>query len=95
MFRNFEDSLYKFIADRVDEIGRKFVIQNKKYKELANTSIQVHCQIRNNLPEHLTGLIGEYETINASMQCISEEIIYKQGLLDGIRVKRIVQSLHL
>lgn len=92
MFQNFKGSLKKFIEDRVDEIGNKFVIKNKKYKELADYSTKVHHQIKDNLPDQVKKLIGEYETINTSMQCISEEIMYEQGFIDGIRSKRIIKS---
>lgn len=93
MFLNFQKSLKKFIEDRVDEIGNKFVIKNKKYKELVESSIEIHYQIRDNLPDHVKELIGEYETINTSMQCISEEIMYEQGFIDGIRLKKIFKKL--
>lgn len=93
MLLNFRNSLKKFIEDRVDEINNKLVIKNKKYKELADYSINVHLQIRDNLPAHVKKLIDEYETINTSMQCISEEIIYQQGFIDGIKLEKIVKLL--
>jgi len=93
MFQNFRKSFKKFIKDKVDEGGNKFVIKNKKYKELATNSIKVHHQIRDNLPDHVKELIGENETINTSMQCISGEIMYEQGFIDGIRMKKILKPL--
>jgi hypothetical protein len=93
MFQDFRKSLKKFMEDRVDEIGNKFVIKNKKYKELAKSSLKIHYQIRDNLPDHVKKLIGEYETINTSMQCISEEIMYEQGFIDGIRSKKMLKLL--
>ncbi|HBF39048.1 MAG TPA: hypothetical protein DDW50_17235 [Firmicutes bacterium] len=93
MVRSFKGSLKKFIEDRVDEIGNKFVIKNKEYKKLADYSTKVHYQIRDNLPDNIKKLIGEYETINTSMQCISEEIMYEQGFIDGIRSNEIIKSI--
>jgi hypothetical protein len=93
MLQNFRKSLKKFIENRVDEIGNKFVIKNKKYKELAKSSIEIHYQIRDNLPDYAKKLIGEYETINTSMQCISEEIMYEQGFIDGIRSNRLIKTI--
>jgi hypothetical protein len=93
MFQDFRKSLIKFKEDRVDEIGSKLVIKNKNYKELAENSTRVHYQIRDNLPDHVKELIGQYETINTSMQCISEEIMYEQGFIDGMRSKRMLKSL--
>lgn len=79
----------------MDEIGNKFVILNQQHKELAENSISVHCQIRDNFPNHVKELIGEYETINTSMQCISEEIMYEQGFIDGLKLNKILKSLNI
>lgn len=93
MYRDFKNALRNFIEDRVEEIGNKFVIKNKKYKDLVHNCINVHNQIKVNLPDQFRCLIDEYETINSSMQCISEEILYKQGFVDGIRLNRTIKSI--
>jgi hypothetical protein len=93
MSQNFRKSLKKYLEDRVDEVGNKFIIKNKKYKELTRSIIKIHYQIRDNLPDPVKKLIDEYETTSTSMQCISEEIMYEQGFIDGIRLNNIINFI--
>lgn len=41
MSQNFRKSLKKYLEDRVDEVGNKFIIKNKKYKELMHISVKL------------------------------------------------------
>lgn len=93
MYRDFRKALQNFIEDRVEEIGSKFVIKNKKFQELNRESINLYNQIRDSLPDHLKDLIDDYESITVSLEGIAEDILYERGFIDGIRLNRIIKSI--
>jgi hypothetical protein len=69
------------MEDRVEEVGNKFVIKNKKYKELAKSCIDIHYQIRDNLPDHIKDLISEYEQSILQCNVYQKKSCMNKGLL--------------
>jgi hypothetical protein len=50
MSQNYKTNFKKIITDRVFYIDDNIIIKDKKYHELIEQSIKIHCQIRDTLP---------------------------------------------
>ena len=77
----------KFVDERTIDIGSNIVLKDPEYIRLVNEVDKIHFQIRDMLPDEFKHLIGQYEDICNLMQARAQDIMYEQGLKDGIEFK--------
>jgi len=56
-------------------------------RNLSNESNIIYHEIINLLPDSQKHLLGEYENALNSMRAISDDLMYENGLKDGIRLR--------
>ena len=93
MLTNFTDCLESCLSNRVDEINDEVIAENNEYRELSNEIGRLYTEILASLPKEAKNLIGQYEEVTGVRECVSQSLIYKQGLMDGRVLKAQVKSV--
>lgn len=92
MLKSFIDAFNNFIVNRTEEVNSTVTMKNPEYSALSRQSSDVYNKILNNLPRRCKCLIKLYESIEASLQGISEVYIYIQGLKDGMELQGMLNE---
>lgn len=93
MLCNFTSCLETCLSNRVDEINEEVIIVNDKYIRLTKEVVRLYNEIIASLPKEAKNLIEQYEEVTGDRECISQLLIYKQGLIDGRVLKAQVKSV--
>ncbi len=91
MLREFDDILDEMMFRRLEDIGTNILMTNKEYREASTKLIEINYKIRDLLPEEHRHLIDDYEEITSAQGALSDDIIYKQALKDGIELKHLLR----
>ena len=87
MLDSFLDEFRMFINNRTIRINSTDVINNAEYINLSNKSNDLYYEILKVLPNSHKCLLGEYEHALNSMRAISDDYMYENGLIDGIKLR--------
>lgn len=91
MLNDFNETMNDLTVNRITDIGSTVMANNERYQELRERSISIFAQIRDLLPAEHKSLLIEYEEVNSEELCITEEIMYQQGLKDGASLQKFLQ----
>lgn len=83
MIQNINDKITELAMDRIEEVGRKLVL-DKEYRKISEVLSSLYNSIEEALPTKNKDLIAVFEEENTSQFNIYLEKMYKQGLKDGI-----------
>jgi len=86
MEMSLEDYFKDFIEKRVEEIEVFNSCNDKGYMDLQYKASKLKQAVLLSLPEIKKDILLEYESVESTCQIFIHEKIYKQGLLDGIKI---------
>lgn len=88
MLKNLSTYMQEFIANRTDEIGRQVLMNHDEYRKLSNELREAIRALMMLLPEEGRQLVLSFEETENAQAALAGEIMYKQGLLDGLYLGR-------
>lgn len=90
MLKGFESILDSIIRERTIEIGSEVVLNNSEYVQLEKEMAELINKIKAVVPKESEELVDSLNELIAYQEGILQEIIYKQGLQDGTKLKSIL-----
>lgn len=90
MDNNFKCVFNQFVNQRTEVIASIVLPLNRNYRKTKAECDKIMEQIGDNLAEHSKMLPSKYEEALAELQNINDDVIYMQGLKDGIALARIL-----
>jgi hypothetical protein len=81
---NHKTGIQRFILDRITRINDEIIVKDPEYKELTAKSIELSKKYSAKLTPEEKKLIDEQEDNWTAQLCRHEELIYAEGLKDGI-----------
>lgn len=90
MLKGFESILDSIIRERTIEIGSKVVLNNSEYVQSEKEMAELINKIKAVVPKENEELVDSLNELIAYQEGILQEIIYKQGLQDGTKLKSIL-----
>lgn len=82
----FKDLIY----ERTEEIGREILYKNKRFMETNSRIIEAHHALMENLPSKSQPLLQSYDEAETEQDGIIIETMYRQGLIDGIKLGKLL-----
>jgi len=93
--KSFEDAFSSFVGTRASEELAELYLGNSKYIQLGMDIDSCSEEILSVVPEdrqkELGRLLDQYTGINGLIGALTNEILYVQGLKDGIRLGYILE----
>jgi hypothetical protein len=90
VFKKFNQYIKDLISDRTEEIGRKILYNNKRYRELNLRIIEVQQALTKNLPPQAHSLVNYYDEAEAEQDSILTITMYRQGFMDGVNSTKLL-----
>lgn len=91
--RRLKKYLKDFISERSDDVAAKICYSNKKYKALNMELDEIQKEFTQELTEDAQRLTLKIEELQTAQSSIMFDGLYKQGLLDGVRIARTIEQL--
>ncbi|GFZ86963.1 hypothetical protein GCM10008018_36370 [Paenibacillus marchantiophytorum] len=88
MIKSLRTYLYDFIAMRTEEIGNNVLKQDEGYRELSKELQSLLKEIFKCVPIDRHPTIFSYEEKEQAQLALAIEIMYRQGLIDGVFLNR-------
>jgi hypothetical protein len=82
-----------FICKRSNDVSTKIMCSNDDYMALFSKDCEIFERFKRALPDEMQGLLMEMEAIETNMEVIMNDGVYKQGLIDGFNIARIIEQL--
>ncbi|MEX1028641.1 MAG: hypothetical protein WDZ91_01185 [Paenibacillaceae bacterium] len=92
MLKNVKSYLNDFVMVRTDEIGSNVLMKHAEYQELSEELKSKLHEILKYVPEDRRQLVFDYEEKEQAQMALSVEIMYRQGLIDGVYLNRRLSS---
>jgi hypothetical protein len=92
MLKRHSQYFKEFIFDRTGEIGEEILIYNQRYRELNAEIYQVQRALTDNLSPQLQFWVDRYDDAVAEQDGIVSETMYRQGLIDGIKLTGMIHK---
>lgn len=87
-------SIYKHIIDSIDDrsvdILNHIASHNKNHVKLTDSIIEIEEKILKLIPENYKPLFYDYEVLLSERDSIKNIVLYKQGIADGIKIKKLI-----
>jgi hypothetical protein len=90
MMKRHSQYFKEFIFDRTGEIGEEILIKNQRYRDLNTEICQVQRVLTENLAPQLQFWVDRYDDAVAEQDGIVSETMYRQGLIDGIKLTGMI-----
>lgn len=82
--------LDEFIQRRVEELSHSKSKNKKEYIMLKDKAYELQRKLMPTLTDEQQDLFVEYEATMSSQEAIMRDSLYRDGLLDGIKIARLV-----
>ncbi|EPR08081.1 DUF6809 family protein [Ruminiclostridium papyrosolvens] len=82
-----------FVTERSIDISARICCFNGEYRKLDLKINEMQEEINQKMPEDMQQLFIKLEELETAQQAIIQDGLYKQGLLDGIRIARTIEQL--
>jgi hypothetical protein len=92
MLKGYNQYFKELIFDRTGEIGAEILVNNQRYRELNTEICQVQRALTANLSPQLQSLVERYDDAVAEQDGIVSETMYRQGLIDGIKLTGMIHK---
>jgi hypothetical protein len=92
MLKRHSQYFEEFIIERTEEIGREILCKNQRYQELNSKIIEVQDALTANLSPQTQSLVNKYDDAESEHECIVRETMYRQGLIDGIKLTGVIHK---
>jgi hypothetical protein len=90
MLKKYDQYFKEFILARTDEIVAEILLSNQRYRELNDEICQVQHELAANLAPQLQSLLDRYENAEAEHDGVISTAMYRQGLLDGVKLAKLI-----
>jgi len=87
--KEFKHCLGTLFASRTEDIENHMLSGNNEYHQLSGKVVELQNKIKESLPLDLKHLLEEYESIENQQYSIVKDVIYQQGIRDGIELKQL------
>ncbi|AIQ27926.1 MULTISPECIES: hypothetical protein [Paenibacillus] len=87
-----EHAFNKFLSIRMEYIGSSILSNSDDYKHLIYECNQLFVELISLLPQDCQLRLQHYETSTVLLQSISETLMYKQGLKDGMNLNTLLPN---
>ncbi|WP_026896059.1 hypothetical protein [Clostridiisalibacter paucivorans] len=87
MLKDLNELFDEMVFMRLDDIGDNELLKNHEYCNLRHNLITLYKAIKNRLPEEYRHYIDDYESIQERQNELIRNIIYEQGIKDGMRLE--------
>ncbi len=77
--------IQKFILDRLVQIHDEIVIADPEHRQLGERPDKLLQQLSDQLSAPDRQLLDQYDCVRLEQFCRQDELIYNEGLMDGIR----------
>ncbi len=95
MLKELECYFDYFVGKRTEEIGQVILLKNLYYRKLVNSKRCSFEEMMRNIPDSCRELLFDFEDKVNYQAAFANEIIYRQGLLDGLNFRNITLSNHV
>jgi hypothetical protein len=92
MLKRYSQYLEEFMCDRTEEIEQEIFTNNQRYRELTTEICEVQRALTDDLSPQLQSLVDRYYDAETEQDCIVSETMYRQGLIDGIKITGIIHK---
>jgi hypothetical protein len=82
-----KEAFQQFVFDRCEKGGRE-LLDNPEYIKMNNEATEVYHKIMNILPLDSQDLLSNYEELESLLEAFSQEYAYRQGLKDGLELRK-------
>lgn len=93
MLQNLDSYFDELIVDRVNDIAIQVMRENDEVKKLKKNSINLLNKIMEILSEKDKNMVFRYEEKRNEEELLNFQIIYKQGLADGLKIGNISNEI--
>ncbi|WP_432661810.1 hypothetical protein R9X47_14690 [Wukongibacter baidiensis] len=93
MLKSIDSYLEDFIDDRLNDIGQQVIRNDKRVEVVRQECFSLWDRILESLPKEDRSLIFRYEEKRNEEELLHFQIIYKQGLADGLRIGNISNKI--
>lgn len=93
MVKTFYRFLIEITIRRVEEIQNDIAENNRKYKEFTREIIKILAVIDKGLPVECHKVLEALEDTRGKRDSLVEEMLYRQGLIDGIKLSNVHSKL--
>ncbi|RED83159.1 hypothetical protein [Cohnella phaseoli] len=95
MLKDLEHYFDCFVGKRTEEIGQVVLMKNLYYKELVNTKRCSFQEMMRSIPDSCQELLFDFEDKANYQAAFANEIIYRQGFLDGLNLRNTTLINHV
>ena len=92
MSKSWRTMIDDFILRRVIDLNDHFLPRDREYVRLRAAYREAMDQLTSRLDADQYRLFLEFESAATSMVIKSDELLYRQGVRDGTRFKRLIQK---
>ncbi len=87
------EDIQKIIFDRLDKIHERILPLDREYVELEKKPEEILQQLLTTLPSEQQNLLDDYDSSRTALMNRQDELVYIQGMADGILLGRWVDQL--
>lgn len=91
--RGLKEYIMDFICERSNDVSAEIMCSNQEYIDLFNKECEIFERLKLVLPGEMQNLLMEMETLETNQEAIMHDGLYKQGLIDGIRIAKAIEQL--
>jgi hypothetical protein len=92
MLKRYSQYFEECMFDRTGEIEQEIYSNNQRYQELNTEICEVQQALTDNLSPQLQSLVDRYYDAENEQDCIVSETMYRQGLIDGIKLTGMIHK---
>lgn len=93
--KSLEKAFDNFLVKRVENIVAEKVYNDREYSLLFTSGLELHRELKELLPEESRKLLQDQEDIYSERMFLENYFAYKQGLKDGLRLKKLLSKIDL
>lgn len=82
-----KEAFQQFVFDRCEKGGRE-LLDNPERNKISNEASEIYKKIMEMLPPDGQKLLSKSEELEGSLTAFSEEYAYRQGLKDGLELRK-------
>lgn len=92
MYRSIYEHIIDSMNDRSISIINHITSHNKHYAALTSEILKLQNELLELLPEDYQALLFDYEILWGERDSLKNLILYRQGVMDGIKIKNLVSG---
>ncbi|MNO22092.1 hypothetical protein D3C76_118690 [compost metagenome] len=95
MLRELESYFDDFVEKRTEEIAQVILMKNLYYRKVMKSKRCLFEEMLKNIPDSCQELLFDFEDKVNYQAAFANEIIYRQGLLDGLSFRNTTLNNHI